>query len=186
MIKNTSRIVIIGSSCSGKTSLAKILAAKLRVTHIELDAIHWKADWVSRECEEFRELTSKAIAEEKWVADGNYSVVRDLVWGRASTIIWLNYFFPLILWRALSRTSKRVFYKEEMYSSNRESFKRAFLSTESILLWVLKSNFGKNSKRKRYPGYFKKPEFSHLEVRVLKNQKEADALVLSINDNVEP
>ena len=64
-----------------------------------------------------------------------------------------------------------------MYSGNRESFNRAFLSSDSIILWVIKSNFGKNSKRQRYPGYFKKPEFSHLEVIEIKNQKEADSLL---------
>ena len=180
MIQDTSRIVVIGSSCAGKTTLAKVLAEKLKVTHIELDAIHWKVDWVSWEGEEFRELTSKAITDEQWVADGNYSAVRDLVWRRATTIIWLNYSFPALFWRALSRTSKRVFYKEIMYSGNRESFNRAFLSSDSIILWVIKSNFGKNSKRQRYPGYFKKPEFSHLEVIEIKNQKEADSLLLHI------
>ena len=178
MIKNKSRIVVVGSSCSGKTTFAKELADKLRVTHIELDAIHWKTDWVSQEREKFRQLTRQAVAEELWVADGNYSAVRDIVWGRATAVIWLNFAFPIILWHVLSRTAKRVFSKEELYSGNRESFKRSFLSTDSIILWVLKTHFSKHSKRKRYPGYFKLPEFSHLEIIELNNQKAADTLLL--------
>ena len=35
------RIVVIGSSCSGKTTLAKQIAGELGIQHIELDAIHW-------------------------------------------------------------------------------------------------------------------------------------------------
>jgi len=36
------RIVIIGTSCSGKTTLAKTIALKLNIKHIELDKLHWK------------------------------------------------------------------------------------------------------------------------------------------------
>lgn len=35
------RVVIIGTSCSGKTTLAGTLAAALATPHIELDALHW-------------------------------------------------------------------------------------------------------------------------------------------------
>ncbi len=183
MIKNKSRIIIIGNGCSGKTTLARKLAGILRVSHIQLDAIHWKPDWVSRPRDEFRQLTRAAVSSEQWVADGNYSVVRDIVWDRATALIWLNYSFPLVLWRAVSRTSKRAILKEELYSGNRETIRQAFLSTDSMILWVIKSH---HSKRKRYPLILKEPEFAHLEVIELKNQKEADVLVLGINDQVEP
>ena len=36
------RVVIIGTSCSGKTTFERSLAQKLKVQHIELDSIHWK------------------------------------------------------------------------------------------------------------------------------------------------
>lgn len=42
-----------------------------------------------------------------------------------------------------------------------------------------------HSKRKRYPIILKEPEFAHLEVVVLKNQIETDALELKFNDRVE-
>ncbi|MFB3098236.1 MAG: AAA family ATPase, partial [Dehalococcoidia bacterium] len=87
------RIVVVGSSCSGKTTLANSLSEKLGYSHIELDAIHWLPDWVPRPVEEFRKLTSVVIGEESWVVDGNYSSVRDLVWPRATTLVWLNHPF---------------------------------------------------------------------------------------------
>ena len=43
------RIVIIGTSCSGKTTLASTIALKLNIKHIELD----KPNWVERETEAF-------------------------------------------------------------------------------------------------------------------------------------
>lgn len=39
--------------------------------------------------------------ERVWVADGNYSTVRDVLWSRATHVVWLNYgrftaFSPLL------------------------------------------------------------------------------------------
>ena len=154
------RIIVIGSSCAGKTTLAKNLAALLNVHYIELDAIHWKKDWVEREDVEFRELLQTAIFENKtWVMDGNYSIARDITWKQATTIIWLNYSFPLVFWRALKRTVRRVFTQEELYSGNRESFRHSFLSRESILLWVLMSFW---QRRKKYREIIELKAFPHI------------------------
>ena len=72
------RVVIIGSSCSGKTTMARRLADILQTPHIEQDAIHWLPDWQEREDDEFRELVGTAVAADRWVVDGNYNMVRDL------------------------------------------------------------------------------------------------------------
>lgn len=64
MIKNILRIIIMGTGCSGKTTLARKFAGILGVPHIQLDAIHWKPDWVSRPREEFRQLTIEAVSDE--------------------------------------------------------------------------------------------------------------------------
>ena len=140
------RIVIIGTSCSGKTTLAKKIQVILNVTHIELDALHWKPNWVEREDNEFKSLVEKAVKNKNWVIDGNYSIVRDILWSRATTIIWLNYSFPLVLYRSISRSFKRSATKEVIFSGNVESFKRSFLSKESIILWVIKTHALKKKK----------------------------------------
>ena len=90
------RIVVIGTSCSGKTTFARKLAQRLKTQHIELDAIHWKPNWTPTAREEFRSLAQEAVASEAWVIDGNYRAVRDIVWARATTLIWLNYPFRVI------------------------------------------------------------------------------------------
>ncbi|TFH35053.1 MAG: adenylate kinase, partial [Anaerolineales bacterium] len=56
------RIVIVGTSCSGKTSLAQELAQIQNVPHIELDTLHWLPDWQMRPLQEFRAAVSAAIA----------------------------------------------------------------------------------------------------------------------------
>ena len=93
------RTVVIGIGGSGKTTLAKQLAAHYGLRHIELDALYWLPNWQIREVDDFRALVAQAVAHDQWVTDGNYRVVRDLVWGRATTVIWLNYPLWTVMWR---------------------------------------------------------------------------------------
>ena len=116
--------------------MARSVATILQVPHIELDAIHWLPGWQERDDDEFRELTQAAVAADRWVVDGNYNVVRDIVWPRATTVVWLNYSFPVVLWRALRRTLIRCVSRQTIFSGNQETIKRSFFSRESILLWV--------------------------------------------------
>ena len=85
-------------------------------------------------------MAGEAAAAERWVMDGNYSAVRDLVWGRATAVVWLNYPFRVVLWRCLSRTIRRAITREELFSGNRESFRMSFLSRDSIILWAITSH----------------------------------------------
>lgn len=90
-----------------------------------------------KESSEFRRLTAEAIAGDAWIVEGNYSVVRDLLWPRATTVIWMNYGFPVVLYRSFRRTVVRCLTGEPLWHGNRESFRRSFLSKESILVWVI-------------------------------------------------
>src|SRR5215813_3241988 len=93
------RIMIIGTTGSGKTTLASQLAKRLALSQVELDALYWNPQWTPASPEVFRERVSAALSGERWVVDGNYQLVRDLIWQRADTLIWLDYPLPLALWR---------------------------------------------------------------------------------------
>lgn len=172
------RVVIIGTSCSGKTTFARSLAHKLRVQHIELDSIHWKPNWTPTPKAEFRSLALEAVAPDAWVLDGNYSAVRDLVWARATTLIWLNYPFSVVAWRALNRTFRRVFGRQLLWSGNRETLRQTFLSRDSILWWILKSY---HRRRREYPRLFKEPAYRHLQIGVFTSPAEAEQFLHSVN-----
>lgn len=133
------RVVVVGCSCSGKTTFAQALAKRLGQPHIELDALHWLPNWESVPHTAFRLRVMAATAAEQWVVDGNYTLARDLTWGRATTIIWLNYPRRIVFARAIRRTLHRVLTRQVLYSGNRESIRRSFFSRDSILLWVLTS-----------------------------------------------
>jgi len=139
-VQHLTRVVVVGSSCSGKTTFARELAAILDSPHVELDALHWGPGWVPKPESEFARLTEVATAAPRWVVDGNYRIVREIVWPRATSIVWLNLDLATVFARAIRRTVRRSISGEELFAGNRESLGRAFLSRESILLWVLQTH----------------------------------------------
>ncbi|MCG3211273.1 MAG: hypothetical protein FOGNACKC_04916 [Anaerolineae bacterium] len=171
------RIAVIGTSCSGKTTLARTLAGHIDVPHIQLDTLHWLPNWQSRTLAEFQSLTAAAIAAERWVLDGNYSQVRPIIWRRATALIWLNYAFPVVFWRALKRTVRRAATREELFAGNRETFRQSFFSRDSILLWVLQTY---HRRRREYPQLFKEPQFSHLHVIEFQSPRQTALFVAQV------
>ncbi len=131
------RVVVVGTSCVGKTTFARTIGRILSIDHLELDTVFWGPNWTQKSTDRFRAEITEAVAGDRWIVDGNYSVVRDLVWSRATAVIWLNFSFGRIFSRALKRTLRRVFQREVLFSGNRETFRGAFLSHDSILRWVI-------------------------------------------------
>lgn len=152
------RIVIIGATGSGKTTLARDLAARLNYPHVELDDLHWEENWQEAPFDIFRERVSHALEQDTWVTDGNYSKVRDLVWGSADTLIWLDYPLVVILPRLFHRTLTRLITQEKLWGKNQETW-RGQLSRDSLFVWLLKSH---PRHRREYPILLTDPAYAHL------------------------
>lgn len=133
------RAAVVGVTGSGKTTLAGALAARLGVPHVEMDALNWQRGWQPIDREEFRRRLDAATAAPGWVTDGNYRVVRDLVWGRAQVLVWLDYPLALIYWRLLRRSLRRIVTREELWNGNRETVRGLFFSRDSLFVYALKS-----------------------------------------------
>ena len=171
------RIIVIGSSCSGKSTFSQYLADKRKIEYIELDQLHWLPDWEERPDDEFRALVNRAVSSDSWVVDGNYSVARDVVWPRATQIIWLNHSFSLVLYRSITRSIKRAVTKKKLFAGNVESFKQTFFSRDSIILWVLKTY---HQKRKNYSKILKDVEAKGVIVIEFNNQSQVDDYLESL------
>jgi adenylate kinase family enzyme len=134
-----SRVVVLGLSGSGKTTLAATLGRALDAPHIELDALHWEPNWTETPTATLRERVTAATAGDAWVIDGNYTKIRDLVWPRATSIIWLDYPLWFVMARLFRRTLLRYISGAELWSGNRERFWPQFFSRDSLFLWILQS-----------------------------------------------
>ena len=163
------RIVMVGVTGCGKTTTAIHLSRILAIPHIELDSLHWQPNWVMTERQTFRQLVAQALSGSGWVTDGNYSKARDLIWARATTIVWLDYSLPVILWQLTWRTLKRIITREELWNGNRETLRGAFFSKDSLFLWVLQTY---PRYRWTYPHFFASPENTHLQVIHLRSRRE--------------
>ncbi len=173
------RIVIIGRTGSGKTTLARELAASLDVPHVELDSLFFEADFSTVSLPVLRERTVAAIAGDHWVTDGNKKAVRDLVWPRADTLIWLDYPIMVSLWRlgkrAIWRTSvlKEQATKEqgeEAAAGKKNSLPKQLFSAAKGVLRALYSHMGQ---RREYPKLFAQSENQHLAVVRLRSPRAA-------------
>ena len=168
-MQDLQRIVIIGSSSSGKTTLGTLLSEKLSIEHKELDYFFWKPNWQESDLEEFRERVDIFTQKERWIVDGNFTQVRDLTWKRATSIIWLDFSLPIILKRFFIRAITRSLSGKVLWHGNVETFKNNLFSRNSLLIWILKT-FYKN--KKKFLTYKDSDEFSHLRFYHFKHPRE--------------
>jgi hypothetical protein len=158
------RINVVGTSCSGKTTLARALASRLELPHVELDALFWDRDWTPVPDEVFRTRVADAVRGERWVVDGGYSPIRDLTWSRADTVVWLDYPMPLVLGQWARRTVQRIRSGEEFWlgTGNRESVRNAFRPS-GLLWWILRTHHRR--RRSMAAGLAARPDITAIRLR---------------------
>src|SRR6185503_245643 len=141
-------IVVIGTTSSGKSTLAAQIARRLHFCFIELDALHWEPNWTEGPPGVFRERVRKAIQAPAWVVAGNYHVVRDLIWPNAEVVIWLDYSLLRIFRQLTQRTFKRWWTQELLWGTNRETLSKHFQIWYKIQFnpCLLKTTGGENGK----------------------------------------
>jgi adenylate kinase family enzyme len=171
------RIVVIGTTGSGKSTLAAALAQRMTMALIELDALFWEAGWRQVATEVFRERVARAILPERWVAGGNYSKARDLIWKRADTLIWLDYPFPLVISRLFRRTVRRIVTQEELWGGNHETWQKQFFSRDSLFVWALKTHW---RYRQSIMQALEQPDYAHLQLIRFTSPRQTSAWLKTI------
>jgi len=171
----TRRVVVIGTTSSGKTTFARRLAEGLALPHVEMDALYWEPDWTEAETQVFRDRIAVALSGDAWVVDGNYTTKsRDLVWTRATDIVWLDLPFWTKFLRLFRRTTRRVISQEELWSGNRERFRTAFMSRESLFVWLGKTH---RKQRRIYAVETARPEYAHARILRINTARDAERLL---------
>jgi len=172
------RIVIIGVTGAGKTTLAFNIAARLGVPYTDMDELYWRPGWKSAPKEEFLEAVKKATEGDSWVITGNYKDARDILWSRADTLIWLDYSFATALYRLGKRTIKNVFNETAVCNGNKETLSNVF-SRSGIIPWFFQT-YG--PRKREYGAIFDDPaSWPNLKKIRLHDQKETDAFVAQLS-----
>jgi hypothetical protein len=110
------------------------------------------------------------------VVDGNYSAVRDIVWSRIDTVVWLDLPRHKVMRQLLGRTLRRMATRAELWNGNRERWQNLFRfdPQESILVWAWTKHA---SYRERYLAAMDDPANSHLKFIRLHSHKDAASLL---------
>ena len=173
------RIVVIGTTSSGKSTLAEKLAKCLDMNFIELDALHWEPNWQEASLEVFRARVESAIQTKRWIVAGNYHVTRDLIWPKAEAIIWLDYSLWRIFYQLTHRTVRRWWTQELLWGTNREPLwvHLKLWSQESLFHWLFKTYW---RRRRETPELLNRPEHRHLKLIRFKHPKDTEEWIKTI------
>ena len=170
------RVSVVGNSGSGKSNLAAALARRLPAPWIELDSIYHQPGWNPLPVPDFRARVETLTAGDAWVIDGNYTAVRDLVWARADTVVWIDLPRPLVMRRIVSRTLRRAVRRQELWNGNREPLSNWLtLDPErSIIVW----SWTQHAKYQvRYGAAMSDPAWAHLSFVRLRSPAEVQAFL---------
>jgi adenylate kinase family enzyme len=86
------RILVMGSSGSGKSTFAQRLSGITGIPMVSLDALFWKPGWMPSEAAEFGQRATEAAHQLRWIMDGNFtsSGAGELRRRLADTVIWFD------------------------------------------------------------------------------------------------
>ncbi|AQP46076.1 AAA family ATPase [Tessaracoccus flavus] len=112
------RVLVAGTSGSGKTTWASRIAHQLGVGHVEIDALYHGPNWTPRES--FVEDVHALVGEEHWVTEWQYSSVRAVLASRADLMVWLDLPVATVMRQVTMRTLRRRLRREVLWNGNRE------------------------------------------------------------------
>lgn len=176
------RVVVVGSTGSGKTFLARQIAEQCGIPHLELDSLFHQQGWQALPEEEFKARVADFALQPEWVIDGNYTSlgIQRLLWPAADTLVWLDPAKRVVMGRVIRRTIRRLVTREELWNENREPISN-ILSTRpesNIMVWAW-TRFEHN--REKYEALLAEPDAVHLKVYRLRNKREVSIFLGSIS-----
>jgi hypothetical protein len=138
------RVLVVGMSGAGKTTAARRVADLIDAPFHEMDALAIGPDWSTPT--DLVPSVEWIVAEPSWVFDSwGYEAVRDVMWARADTIVWLDYPRRVVLPRLIRRSLRRSIRRTEIFGGNTETW-RGWLHRDHPV-WFAISTFGA---RRRY------------------------------------
>jgi hypothetical protein len=130
----------------------------------------------------FRARVEAALADDRWVCDGNYPAVHPVVLARATDVVWIDppkaIVMAQVVWRSVVRGATRA----ELWNGNRESV-ASWLDPEHPIQWAW-STFEK--KRVDYEALMTRPEYAHLRFHRLRSRQATRAFIEGMHPQSAP
>lgn len=166
------RIVVVGVSGNGKTTLSRRLGAQLGLPVTELDALNHQPGWIEASDEDFRRDVETAMSSsEGWILDGLYQrKIGDLIVRKADTLVWLDQPLPLVLFRLVRRAVKDILTQRDLFNGNRQTWRFAFFTHDSLVGFAIKQHF---RHRRSWPAGL--GHYPNLQIVRLRSPREVEA-----------
>jgi adenylate kinase family enzyme len=163
------RVVVTGLAGAGKSTFSRALSAKTGFPVIHLDLHFWKPGWVEPPDDEWRKKQRRLLADDEWIADGNYHGTLELRLERAETVVFLDTPWWTCAWRAFARGVRKRPAGSELPDGCDESAWRR-LRSEWGIVWRISR--GRYSEREREFGILSR-HGKHAALHVLRSKKAA-------------
>ena len=153
------KIMVIGCPGSGKSTFCKALYNSTGIPLFHLDMMYWNADKTTVDKEVFRERLLNIVKMDEWIIDGNYSSTLELRLRACDTVFFLDYPVEVCLEGVRSRMGKA---RTDM----------PWIEVEEDTEFMEFINNFRSASRPIIIDLLEK--YSHKNVYVFKNRKEAD------------
>ncbi|NLR95996.1 AAA family ATPase [Rhizobium sp. P38BS-XIX] len=106
-IRRANRIMVMGCSGGGKSTLSQKIADRFGLAYVSIDRdVLWLPGWVERAKDEQRAIIISKVREERWILDGTNPSTFDLRLPRTDLVIWVRMPRLLCIWGAVTRWIK--------------------------------------------------------------------------------
>jgi adenylate kinase family enzyme len=170
------RILVVGVTGAGKSTLARAVGARLDVPFHEMDALYFAGPgWAVND--KLAEAVSRIAAGPRWIIDSiGCPEVRDLLWEQADTVLWLDYGKRVVLPRVLRRSLRRTLTRERVFGGNRETL-AGWFSREHPVWWSWSQHAGRREEIARRTS---DPRFAPLDTVRFAHPDEASAWLAAL------
>lgn len=109
LIRTARRILVVGCSGGGKSTLSMEIAKRFGLSYVSLDRdVRWLPGWMQRDRVKQINIIASRILEDRWIMDGTSTSTFDIRLPRTDFVIWVRMPRLLCIWGAISRWAKWI------------------------------------------------------------------------------